>query len=192
MLQRLEHRIAARCAEHPCAYLFTPMPRIGTLNLPQIVAEVRPILERADNAEQSPPRPGVAPVTYASGHKRSVAFRISANRDAQQALTVFVDNSRHADPWAARIYADARVRGHRHPHAIRILARGWVRTIWQCWHTQTPYDPARRLAAERSASPRPSPVSFIVWGRRRSSGGPRPLAQRRRQAPLTCPPEGEH
>jgi transposase len=147
LLGQLEHLIGTRAAAHPYAHLFATMPRIGTLNLAQIVAEVGPILERADNAEQVAAEAGVAPVTYASGHKRSVVFRVSANRHARQALTVFADNSRHADPWAARIYAGARARGHRHPHAIRILARGWVRTIWQCWHAQTPYDPHRHLAA---------------------------------------------
>ena len=147
VLRQLEEPIAAQVRAHPYAYLFAAMPRIGTLNLAQIVGEVGPILERAENAEQVAAEAGVAPVTYASGPKRSVAFRVAANRHARQALTVFADNSRHADPWAATLYAAARSRGHRHPHAVRILARAWVRIQWQCWHTQTPYDPARHLAA---------------------------------------------
>ena len=147
VLRELESLIAAQVTAHPYAHLFAAMPRIGTLNLAQIVAEVGPILERAENAEQIAAEAGVAPVTYASGHKHSVAFRVSANRHARQALTVFADNSRHADPWAAKIYADARSRGHRHPHAIRVLARGWVRILWQCWHTHTEYDPIRHMAA---------------------------------------------
>jgi hypothetical protein len=31
------------------------------------------------------------------------------------ALHVFADNSRHSSPWAAKLYADARARGKRHP-----------------------------------------------------------------------------
>jgi transposase len=147
VLRDVEHLIATQVVGHPYAGLFATMPRIGSLNLAQIVAEVGPILERADNAEQVCAEAGVAPVTYASGRKHTVAFRVSANRHARQALTVFADNSRHADPWAARTYAAARNRGHRHPHAIRILARGWVRIIWQCWNTTTEYDPGRHLAA---------------------------------------------
>jgi transposase len=147
VLRELESLIAAQVTAHPYAHLFAAMPRIGTLNLAQIVAEVGPILERAENAEQIAAEAGVAPVTYASGHKHAVAFRVSANRHARQALTVFADNSRHADPWAAKIYADARSRGHRHPHAIRVLARGWVRILWQCWHTHTEYDPIRHMTA---------------------------------------------
>jgi hypothetical protein len=28
-----------------------------------------------------------------------------------------------------------------HPHAIRILGRGWPRIIWRLWHDRTTYDP---------------------------------------------------
>ena len=42
--------------------------------------------------------------------------------------------SRHASPWAARIYNDAIARGKEHPLAVRILARAWLYVIWECWH----------------------------------------------------------
>jgi hypothetical protein len=51
--------------------------------------------------------------------------------------------------WAAEQYADARRRGKHHPHAIRILARAWLRVIWACWHTDTAYNPARHRAEQR-------------------------------------------
>jgi hypothetical protein len=31
--------------------------------------------------------------------------------------------------------------------SVGILARGWVRIMWQCWKTQTPYNPERHLKA---------------------------------------------
>jgi len=40
---------------------------------------------------------------------------MAANRNARQALHVFADNARHGSPWAAKLYADARARGKRHP-----------------------------------------------------------------------------
>jgi hypothetical protein len=45
-------------------------------------------------------------------------------------MTTFADNSRHASPWAAKVYSDARAAGKDHPHAVRILARAWIRVIW--------------------------------------------------------------
>lgn len=70
----------------------------------------------------------------------------------------FSDNSRHSSPWAAQLYANARKRGKRHPHAIRILSRAWLRVMWACWHTDAPYNPVnhgaeRRLAHEKAQKP---------------------------------------
>jgi hypothetical protein len=35
-----------------------------------------------------------------------------------------------------------------HPHAVRILARAWIRVIWRCWHDNTPYVPTNHGAAQ--------------------------------------------
>ena len=86
------------------------------------------------------------------GQDRTVGFRWAANRQARNALHTFADNSRHGSPWAARLYADARRRGKRHPHAVRILARAWLRVMWACWHTDTIYDPAKHGAEQRLAA----------------------------------------
>lgn len=45
--------------------------------------------------------------------------------------------------------------GKRHPHAIRILVRAWLRVMWACWHNDAAYDPVnhgaeRRLERQRS------------------------------------------
>jgi len=90
---------------------------------------------------------GVAPVTIASGKHRSVVFRWACNKRLRQAITCWADNSRHSSPWAARVYDQARSRGCDHPHAIRILARAWIRVLWHCWQDAQPYDPALHRAA---------------------------------------------
>jgi transposase len=148
----LDRALGAGLLGHAKAKLLAPMPRIGEVNLAQLVAEVGPILERVDNAEQAIVECGAAPVTRASGKTRTVGFRWAANRRARTALHAFADNSRHASPWAARLYADARRRGKHHPHAIRILARAWLRVMWACWHTDTAYDPAKHRAEQRLAA----------------------------------------
>jgi transposase len=148
----LDRTLGAGLLGHAKAKLLAPMPRIGEVNLAQLVAEVGPILERVDNAEQAIAECGAAPVTRASGKTRTVGFRWAANRRARTALHAFADNSRHASPWAAKLYADARRRGKHHPHAIRILARAWLRVMWACWHTDTAYDPAKHRAEQRLAA----------------------------------------
>jgi Transposase IS116/IS110/IS902 family len=130
----------------------SPHARIGEVNLAQIVAEVSPVLDRVDTAEQAIAECGAAPVTRASGKTKTVGFRWAANRRARTALHAFADNSRRASPWAAKLYADARRRGKHHAHAIRILARAWLRVMWACWHTDTAYDPAHHRAEQRLAA----------------------------------------
>jgi transposase len=148
----LDRALGAGLVGHAKAKLLAPMPRIGEVNLAQIVAEVGPVLDRAATAEQAIAECGAAPVTRASGKTRTVGFRWAANRRARTALHAFADNSRHASPWAAKLYADARRRGKHHPHAIRILARAWLRVIWACWHTETRYDPANHGGEQRLAA----------------------------------------
>jgi transposase len=154
----LDRAMGAALLEHAKARLLAPMPRIGEVNLAQIVAEVGPVLSRAIDVEHACAEVGASPVTKESGKGRAVNFRWATNTRARQALTTFADNSRHASPWAARLYADARARGKRHPHAVRILMRAWMRVMWACWHTDTAYDPVnhggeRRLAEQKSEKP---------------------------------------
>ena len=90
---------------------------------------------------------GVTPVTYASGKSKAVAFRWACNHRLRAAITCLADNSRHASAWAASIYNAARARGCDHPHAIRVLARAWLRVIWRAWQDRATYDPQRHAGA---------------------------------------------
>jgi transposase len=141
-IRELDKAITDAVEAHPYAPLLATMPRIGKVNLGQIIGEIGPILERSESCEQFIAEAGVVPVTRASGKSRAVTFRFATNRRARVAITTFADNSRHSSDWASKIYTDARARQKRHPHAVRILARAWLRVIWACWRDGTPYDPA--------------------------------------------------
>ncbi|MFI7578693.1 IS110 family transposase [Micromonospora sp. NPDC049497] len=143
----LEKLIKELTAVHPRAQLLAALPGVGQINLAQLLAEVGPILMRVDTAEQAAAECGTTPVTKASGKVRGVYFRWAANTRARTAITAFAHNARLQSPWAAKLYADARARGKRNPHAVRIVARAWLRVIWACWHTNTPYNPAQHRAA---------------------------------------------
>jgi transposase len=149
----LDRAIAASLDQHVKAQLLRPLPRVGTINLGQLVAEVGPLLDRTASADQAAALCGAVPISKCSGQQRAVTFRYATNAKARKALTTWADNSRHASPWAERIYRDARARGCRHAHAVRILARAWLRVIWACWHTDTTYDPARRRGRDRPLQP---------------------------------------
>ncbi len=153
-VKNLDKSVAARLGEHPDGKIFTSLPRSGQINAAQMLAEwgdCRQAYERPDSVAALA---GCTPVTKASGKHKAVHFRWACNKRFRVAITTFADNSRHASPWAAKIYNDARTAGKDHPHAVRILARAWIRVIMRCWHTNTPYDPTRHGAAQAlSAQP---------------------------------------
>jgi transposase len=138
---------SAHLGEHPDGAIFTSLPRSGQVNAAQVLAEwgdARPAYEHPDSVAALA---GCTPVTTQSGKHRAVHFRWACNKRFRAAITTFADNSRHASPWAAKVYNDARASGKDHPHAIRILARAWIRIIWRCWLDGIPYDPAKHRAA---------------------------------------------
>jgi transposase len=151
-LQQLSAAIAAALPQHPDGPLLQSFPRSGSVNAAQILAELGDDRTRFPTDEQLAAEGGVAPVTHESGKHRGVAFRWACNKRLRQALTTFADNSRHGSPWAAAIYVAARRRGCRHPHAIRILARAWIRVLWRCWQDRRPYDVMLHCAAQRVAA----------------------------------------
>lgn len=146
-IQQLSAAIAAALQQHPDAPVVQALPRSGTINAAQILAELGADRRRFLSAEHLAAEAGVVPVTHASGKHHGVSFRWACNKRLRIAVTTFADNSRHASAWAAAIYRRALGRGCDHPHAIRILARAWVRVLWRCWQDRTPYDVTRHRAA---------------------------------------------
>ena len=143
----LDRSVAAHLGEHPDGPVFTSLPRSGQINAAQMLAEWGDCRPAYDGPDCVAALAGVTPVTKQSGKYRGVEFRWACNKRFRRAVTTFAGNSRHASPWAAQIYAEARAAGKDHPHATRILARAWIRVIWPCWVNGIPYDPARHGAA---------------------------------------------
>jgi transposase len=144
LTSRIEHHVS----DSDDGTLLMSFPRAGRICAAQILAELGSVRERFDSDEHLAAEAGVAPVTYQSGKSKAVTFRWACNHRLRAALTCLADNSRHANAWAAHVYAKAKARGCDHPHAIRILARAWVRVIWRAWHDRKPYDPAQHGAAQ--------------------------------------------
>ncbi len=140
-IKNLTRSVVAHLDEHPDAEIFTSLPRSGQVNAAQMLAEWGDCRRAYDSPEAVAALAGLAPVTKKSGKHQAVHFRWACNTRFRVAVTTFADNSRHASPWAADIYRRAIARGCDHPHAVRILARAWVRVIYRCWVDAKPYDP---------------------------------------------------
>jgi len=152
-IAKLTARIEHAVADLPDGRIVMSFPRAGRVCAAQILAELGDVRARFQTEDQLAAEAGVCPVTHASGKSRGVVFRWACNHRLRAAITCFADNSRHACAWAADIYRRARARGCHHPHAIRILARAWVRVLWRAWANAQPYDPQRHRAAIRLAKP---------------------------------------
>ena len=140
---RIEHTVA----ELPDGKIVMSFPRAGRICAAQILAELGDVRERFPTADQLAAEAGASPVTHASGKSRGVVFRWACNHRLRAAITCFADNSRHTSQWAADIYKRARGRGCDHPHAVRILARAWIRVLWRAWVDGKPYDQTLHNAA---------------------------------------------
>ena len=151
-IAKLSSRIEHAVAELPDGKIVMSFPRAGRINAAQILVELGDVRERFLTEDQLAAEAGVCPVTHASGKSRGVVFRWACNKNLRLALTCFADNSRHASAWAAAIYLKARSRGCRHPHAVRILARAWVRVLWRAWQNRQPYDPRHHAGAANLAT----------------------------------------
>ena len=151
--KNLDRSVVAHLGEHPDEKIFTSLPRSGQINAAQVLAEWGDSRQAYDGPDAVAALAGMTPVTHQSGKHRAVHFRWACNTRFRVAISTFADNSRHTSPWAAKVYTDALARGHDHPHAVRVLARAWIRVIHRCWLDGVPYDPTRHGNAAQLAEP---------------------------------------
>jgi transposase len=148
-IKTLEAQIAGQLSAHADGHIFTSLPRSGTVRAARLLSEIGDCRARFPDPQALICLAGAAPSTRQSGKHKAVTFRWAVSKQLRDAVCDFADGSRHASPWAARIYHDAITRGKDHPHAVRILARAWLYVIWHCWHDGAAYDPARHRALQR-------------------------------------------
>jgi transposase len=148
--RELEAEIIERLEVHADQQIFTSLPKAGHgVRAAALLSEIGDVRARFPDEEALAALAGVAPVTRASGKLPSVGFRWACDKKLRNAVIDFADDSRHASPWAASIYAQALQRTRRHPQAVRILARAWIRVIWRIWQDHTTYDPTKHGGAVR-------------------------------------------
>jgi transposase len=139
--EHLEARIKEALLAHPDGEIFRSLPRAGIVRAATLLAEIGDCRARFPDAVSLAAAAGVAPSTRQSGKHLNVAYRRGCNKQLRAALVDWAQDTPRANAWARDTYDRARARGCHHPHAARILAQGWTRILWRCWHDHTPYDP---------------------------------------------------
>ena len=147
----LERQIADAVRAHPDGeILLAPFASPNsTLTAAVLLAEIGDQRARYPTSEALAGDAGQAAVAVESGKKKVATFRRACDHRLRDAFCTLADATRHHNPWAHRLYADARARGHDHQRAIRTVGRAWSRVLWRCWQDSVPYDPERHNALQR-------------------------------------------
>jgi transposase len=150
-ISELEREIATAIRQHPDGQIFTSLFKDPNsfLTAAEMLAEIGDCRARYAARDTLASDAGQAAVAIESGKRKAACFRWGCNKRLRDAFHTLADSSRHHNPWAQDLYAQALARGHDHPRALRTLGRAWCRIVWRCWQDGTPYDPARHRALQR-------------------------------------------
>lgn len=126
----LEDNLTDQLDLHPDTHIYASLPRMKTLRTARLLAEIGDARGKFPTPHSLAALAGVAPSTRQSGKVKAVTFS-GCIKQLRDALCDFAGDSRHDNPWAAKLYNDAIARGHDHQHAVRILGRAWAGVIWR-------------------------------------------------------------
>jgi transposase len=153
-IERFDQEIAALFQQHPDRPLFDILPGAGPALAPRLLVAFGTDRERWQGAGEVQQLSGIAPVTEQSGNHRWVHWRWACPKFLRQTFQEFADRSRHWSDWARAFYQGQRARGKKHHAALRALAFKWIRILFHCWKTRTPYnEPIYLKALEKRNSP---------------------------------------
>ena len=95
---------------------------------------------------------GVSRVRKSKSERTSI--RWACSKFLRQTFHEFAHHSLPRCDWAKAFYESQRAKNKRHHTAIRALAFKWIRILYRCWKTNTPYDESVYLTAlQRRNSP---------------------------------------
>lgn len=148
-IDQYESRIRELMQQHPDAELFSNLPGAGEALAPRLLVAFGSDRERFNSAAELQTLSGVAPVTKRSGKRCTVHRRWACPKFLLQTFHEFAGCSRLKSTWAAAFYAQQRANGKGHHATLRSLAFKWVRVLFRCWKTRTPYCENRYLESLR-------------------------------------------
>ena len=96
--------------------------------------------ERYKSAADLQQYSGIAPVTEHSGKKHWVHWRWQCPTFLRQTFVEWAAQTINKSIWAETFYRQQRAKGCTYQAAVRALAFKWIRIVYRCWKTKTPYD----------------------------------------------------
>jgi transposase len=140
-IAQFEHEIATVARTLPDYALFKSLPGAGAQLAPRLLAAFGEQRERFRNADEIQKYAGIAPVTERSGKKSWVHWRLQCPKFLRQTFVEWAAQTITRSFWAGAYYRQQqRAKGSSHHIAVRALAFKWIRVLYRCWQTRTPYN----------------------------------------------------
>jgi transposase len=152
-IARVEAQMEQLFKQHREAYLFANLPGAGQALQPRLLVafgEDRSLYPEPASLQKYS---GVAPVIEKSGRQSWTHWRWHAPRFLRQTFVEWAGQTVTQSVWAGAYYKQMDAQGKSHHVILRALAFKWIRILWKCWQTRTPYDEERylkHLAARKS------------------------------------------
>ena len=162
-IKRYDDQIAELAENHVDYKLFDCLPGAGPSLAPRLLVAFGEDRERFSSASKLQMYSGIAPVTERSGKKCWVHWRWSCPTFLRQTFTEWASQTINKSFWAGAFYRQQRDKGCTHQAAVRSLAYKWIRILYRCWVTRTPYNESVYLKTlKRRGSPLMNQVAESV------------------------------
>jgi transposase len=153
-IRRFDDEIAKLAPKHPDYGLFSALPGAGPSLAPRLLVAFGEQRERFASAAEVQKYSGIAPVTERSGKKHWVHWRWQCPTFLRQTFVEWAAQTINKSFWAGLYYRQQRDKGCSYQSAVRALAFKWIRILYRCWQTGTPYNESAYLnALKRRGSP---------------------------------------
>jgi transposase len=154
MIGEYDKRIEKLFNDHEESYLFQGLPGAGPAMAPRLLAFFGTDRDRFEQSTNAQCYSGVAPVTKSSGKSKIVLIRRACPKFDRQTFHEFARLSMVKCQWAKNYFEYYKARGKGYHTIIRSLAFKWVRILFRCWKSKTPYNDAKYMEALRQRGSR--------------------------------------
>jgi transposase len=144
-VKEFDSEIAALCAVNDDFVLLKSLPGAGQNYAARLTVALGSDRGRWRSADELAQLSGIAPVMERSGKSCRVRWRYFCPKFLRQSFHEYAGASVKYSFWARAYYDGQRMKGKSHQAAVRALAFKWIRIIYRCWQTRTPYDEVKYL-----------------------------------------------
>jgi transposase len=148
-IREFDQEIEKLCRPHKDDHLFAALPGAGPVYAARLTAAMGTDSNRWTTVEELLCFSGVAPVMERSGKSTWIRWRSCCPKFLRQSFHEYAGESINHSFWAKAYDLSQRARGKSHQAAVRALAFKWIRIIYTCWQTCTPYSEVRDLESLR-------------------------------------------